>query len=276
MLLRRLGSRQIRNRGTIGGNIGNASPIGDTPPVLIALDATPGAAPRRANDAALTLEDFFLGYRRTALAPGEFIERIDVPMPRPGGNSAATRWPNASTRTSPPSAPRSACDVDGGVVRDIRIGFGGMAATPARARADRTGADRPALDRSARSRAAMDVLDADSRRSPTCAPRAAYRRMVARNLLLQVLSGDRCRDGAAHAAGSAGMNAIDRPSAVGDVIAHDSAAKHVSGEALYIDDMPEPPGLLHAFIRLSARTRMRGSSGWTCRRWLACRASPLS
>ena len=47
------------------------------------------------------------------------------------------------------------------------------------------------------------------------------------------------------------MNAIDRPSPIGTSIAHDSAAKHVSGEALYIDDMPEPPGLLHAYVRLS-------------------------
>ncbi|HEY1935463.1 MAG TPA: xanthine dehydrogenase molybdopterin binding subunit [Acetobacteraceae bacterium] len=53
------------------------------------------------------------------------------------------------------------------------------------------------------------------------------------------------------------MNAIDRPSPIGDLIAHDSAAKHVSGEALYIDDMPEPPGLLHAYIRLSEHAHAR-------------------
>jgi xanthine dehydrogenase large subunit len=53
------------------------------------------------------------------------------------------------------------------------------------------------------------------------------------------------------------MNAIDRPVPIGDAIAHDSAAKHVSGEALYIDDMPEPPGLLHAFIRLSDHAHAR-------------------
>ena len=59
------------------------------------------------------------------------------------------------------------------------------------------------------------------------------------------------------------MNAIDRPSPIerpspiGSAIPHDSAAKHVSGEALYIDDLPEPPGLLHAYIRLSEHAHAR-------------------
>jgi len=53
------------------------------------------------------------------------------------------------------------------------------------------------------------------------------------------------------------MNAINRPSPVGNGVAHDSAARHVSGEALYIDDMPEPPGLLHAFLRLSEHAHAR-------------------
>jgi xanthine dehydrogenase large subunit len=53
------------------------------------------------------------------------------------------------------------------------------------------------------------------------------------------------------------MNAIDRPSPIGNSIAHDSGGKHVSGEALYVDDMPEPPRLLHAFIRLSEHAHAR-------------------
>ncbi|HVC62116.1 MAG TPA: xanthine dehydrogenase molybdopterin binding subunit [Acetobacteraceae bacterium] len=53
------------------------------------------------------------------------------------------------------------------------------------------------------------------------------------------------------------MNAIDRPRPIGSGVAHDSAAKHVSGEARYIDDMPEPPGLLHAYIRLSEHAHAR-------------------
>lgn len=53
------------------------------------------------------------------------------------------------------------------------------------------------------------------------------------------------------------MNAINRPSPIGDTVAHDSAAKHVSGEALYIDDILEPPDLLHAYVRLSEHAHAR-------------------
>ena len=76
--LARLGSRQIRTMGTIGGNIGTASPIGDMPPVLLALETTAHA--RLARGAReLPLEDFFLGYRKTALAPDEVIQSLTLP-----------------------------------------------------------------------------------------------------------------------------------------------------------------------------------------------------
>ena len=80
-LVRRIGSRQIRNLGTIGGNLANASPIGDTPPCLIALEAVltlrSAASTRR-----VAAENFFTGYRKTVLQPGEFIESIRVPRLR--------------------------------------------------------------------------------------------------------------------------------------------------------------------------------------------------
>ncbi|MDH3739934.1 MAG: FAD binding domain-containing protein, partial [Alphaproteobacteria bacterium] len=77
-LIHRIGSRQIRNVGTIGGNIGNASPIGDTPPCLIALDAVLTlCGPDGAREIAL--EDFFLDYRKTDLAKDEIIDSVRVP-----------------------------------------------------------------------------------------------------------------------------------------------------------------------------------------------------
>ena len=82
-LIRRLGSVQIRNSGTIGGNVANGSPIGDSMPALIALGAEvvlrKGSARR-----SLPLEDFYLDYRKTALQPGEFVELIRVPLPQTG------------------------------------------------------------------------------------------------------------------------------------------------------------------------------------------------
>ena len=81
-LLRRLGARQVRNAGTLCGNIANGSPIGDTPPALIALGATlvlrKGDRRRR-----LALEDYFLSYARQDRAPGEFIESVEIPMTTP-------------------------------------------------------------------------------------------------------------------------------------------------------------------------------------------------
>jgi xanthine dehydrogenase small subunit len=77
-LLRRFASIQIRNAGTVGGNIANGSPIGDLAPALIALGATLHLC-RGATRRALPLEAFFLGYGRQDRAPGEFIEAVQVP-----------------------------------------------------------------------------------------------------------------------------------------------------------------------------------------------------
>jgi xanthine dehydrogenase small subunit len=76
----RFASLPVRNAGTMGGNVANGSPIGDSAPVLIALDASlllrRGATQRR-----LRLEDFYLDYMKNALQAGEFVEAIEVPTP---------------------------------------------------------------------------------------------------------------------------------------------------------------------------------------------------
>ena len=77
-MLRRLGSKQVRAAGTVGGNIANGSPIGDSPPVLIALGASIELRHRDARR-TLPLEDFFLDYGRQDRAPGEILTRILVP-----------------------------------------------------------------------------------------------------------------------------------------------------------------------------------------------------
>ena len=107
--LARLGSRQIRTMGTIGGNIGTASPIGDMPPVLLALEARLKLASTR-GARELPLEEFFLGYRKTALAPDEVIESITMPKLWPGECSFATRSASGATRTSRPSRRLSPAD----------------------------------------------------------------------------------------------------------------------------------------------------------------------
>ncbi|MGA3003976.1 MAG: xanthine dehydrogenase small subunit [Acetobacteraceae bacterium] len=183
ILVRRLGSRQIRNRGTIGGNIGNASPIGDTPPALIALDAT--VVLRRGTvERVLPVAEFFLGYRRTALLRSEFIARIDVPLPQPGKQFRCYKV--AKRFDQDISAVCAAFNIElvDGRVRDIRIGFGGMAATPVR-----VAPVEQALIGEAWTEtnvvAAMDGLDAALTPISDMRASAWYRRVVARNLLFK-------------------------------------------------------------------------------------------
>ncbi len=129
-LIRRYGSVQVRNAATVGGNIANGSPVGDSPPALIALGAT---LHLRHGDSrrALPLEDFFLAYGRQDRRPGEFVEAVSVPR-RPD----RLRCYKLSKRFDQDISAVCGCfviRVDDGSVSEARIAFGGMAGTPKRA-----------------------------------------------------------------------------------------------------------------------------------------------
>ncbi|MBH3461786.1 xanthine dehydrogenase small subunit [Pseudomonas putida] len=133
-LLHRFASLQIRNQGTLGGNIGNASPIGDSPPLLIALNAQ---IVLRQGDRqrTLALEDYFIDYRITARQDSEFIEKILVPR---ASNDWTFRAYKVSKRLDDDISAVCAAfnlNIENGVVGGVRIAFGGMAAIPKRARA---------------------------------------------------------------------------------------------------------------------------------------------
>jgi xanthine dehydrogenase small subunit len=133
-LLHRFASLQIRNQGTLGGNIGNASPIGDAPPLLIALGAQ--IVLRKGNDTrSLPIEDYFLDYKVTARQEAEFIEKIIVP--RAQQNQAFRAYKVSKRLDDDISAVCAAFNlrIEDGVVQDARIAFGGMAAIPKRAAA---------------------------------------------------------------------------------------------------------------------------------------------
>ena len=136
-LLHRFASLQIRNQGTLGGNIGNASPIGDAPPLLIALGAQ--IALRQGNTRRiLPLQDYFLDYKVTARQEAEFIEKIIVP--RKQANQAFRAYKVSKRLDDDISAVCAAFNLTivDGVVTDARIAFGGMAAIPKRASACET------------------------------------------------------------------------------------------------------------------------------------------
>jgi xanthine dehydrogenase small subunit len=132
-MLERFASLQIRHQGTLGGNIANGSPIGDTPPMLLALNASlelqHGQRVRR-----LPLNEFFLSYRKTALQEGEFIRAIVIPKVTPSQTFAA--WKVSKRLEDDISAVFAALLVDtdsSGVVTEARIAFGGMAEIAKRA-----------------------------------------------------------------------------------------------------------------------------------------------
>ncbi|UYN94564.1 MAG: xanthine dehydrogenase small subunit [Enhydrobacter sp.] len=130
--LSRLGSRQIRCMGTIGGNLGTASPIGDMPPVLLALEARLRLVSRR-GARELPLEEFFIGYRKTALAPDEVIESISVPKLQPGEIFHCDKVSKRRDQDISTVAGAYRLRIGNGKVEEARLAFGGMAAIPKRA-----------------------------------------------------------------------------------------------------------------------------------------------
>ena len=183
-LIRRLGSRQIRNLGTIGGNIGTASPIGDTLPCLIALDATVILRSAEAKR-EMPIEDFFTGYRKTALQVGEFIEAVRIP--RLGRAQQFHTYKISKRFDQDISAVIGAYRIEltEGIVNDIRIAYGGMAATPKRASAcEKVLLGKPWTQ--ANATGAAEAMATDYAPITDFRAGAEYRSRVAANLLVRL------------------------------------------------------------------------------------------
>ncbi|MFI6422918.1 xanthine dehydrogenase small subunit [Streptomyces sp. NPDC050842] len=124
-------SRLIRNGATLGGNLGTGSPIGDAPPVLLALEASVVLADAD-GEREIPLAEYFTGYRQSVRRPGELIRAVRVPLPLSSVTAfhkiAKRRFDDISS-----VAAAFALDVEDGTVRKARIGLGGVAATPIRA-----------------------------------------------------------------------------------------------------------------------------------------------
>ena len=131
-LIRRLGSTQIRSAGTMGGNIANGSPIGDSPPPLIALGATL-VLRSKAGRREMPLEEFFIAYGKQDRRPGEFVELIRLPLPRDGYQFRCYKISKRFDQDITACLGAFHASIANGIVEDIRIAYGGMAATPKRA-----------------------------------------------------------------------------------------------------------------------------------------------
>jgi xanthine dehydrogenase small subunit len=178
----RFASPPIRNAGTMGGNVANGSPIGDSAPVLIALDASI-VLRRGPRVRSMALADFYVDYMKNRLEPGEFVQAIEVPAARRDERFRAYKI-----------SKRFDCDIsavcaalvvaldDAGRVETARFAYGGMAAIVKRAaRAEAHVLGQPWTE--ATVQAAIDALAEDFEPLTDMRASAGYRRQVAGNLL---------------------------------------------------------------------------------------------
>ena len=240
-MLRVFGSRQIRNRATMGGNLVTASPIGDSAPVLLALDASLVLL-SAGGERVVPIDQFFTSYRRTALRPGEILKTIIVPRFR--SHPGLTRycgWHKVSKRREMDISTVAACfrmDVDDcGLVREARLAYGGVAPTPARARV----AEAAILGKlwpSEALAAVQEPLRSEFAPISDVRGRANYRQALILSLFERfcaIPSGSPAMPAASAWERTAIKFHSSRPR-LPRPLPHESGRKHTTGEAIYTDD----------------------------------------
>ncbi len=128
-----IGGWQIQNRATVGGNMANASPAGDSLPVLLALEATVVMVGPRGTR-AIPYDEFHVGYRQTALAPDEIIAWVRIPDPAKGSIQIFRKVGTREAQSISKVSVAMVAHVHGGRFHRVRFGAGSLAATPVRLR----------------------------------------------------------------------------------------------------------------------------------------------
>jgi xanthine dehydrogenase small subunit len=178
----RFASLPIRNAGTLGGNVANGSPIGDSMPALITLGAEVVLRQGK-KTRVLPLDAFYLGYQKSALQTGEFVVAIRVPRPARDLRFRTYKVSKRYDQDISAVCAAFALKIDGdGTITEARVAFGGMAATPQRAAQAEAALTGAPWDE-ATARRAMDALTADYQPLTDMRASSAYRLKVARNLL---------------------------------------------------------------------------------------------
>jgi xanthine dehydrogenase small subunit len=209
-LWRRFAGPPVRHAGTLGGNLANGSPIGDSAPALMALGARLvlrcGPAER-----SVPLDAFYLDYMKNQLAPGEFVAYVEVPLPDPSRDQRLRAYKISKRFDCDISALCAGLmiELDGDTVRDARFCYGGMAATVRRAHGAEAAVRGQRWDRAAVD-AAIVALAADFTPLTDLRASAAYRRLVAGNLLRRFWLETRPAGGE-DAAGDAALDAAVAP-----------------------------------------------------------------
>ncbi len=245
-MLRVFGSRQIRNRATMGGNIVTASPIGDSAPVLLALEAKVLLVSESA-ERTLPITEFFVAYRKTALQPGEVLKKIIIP--RGGAAAGLTRragWYKVSKRREMDISTVAGCfvvDLDAQqTVRHVRLGYGGVAALPSRAR--KTEDALLGKKWSAETiQSVLPILGTEFTPISDVRGSAQYRTGLITGLLEKFFAKEATND-----IPDAPLPArAERSMALLKSLPHESGHKHVTGEAIYTDDIGARKSMLEVW-----------------------------
>ncbi|HYC71988.1 MAG TPA: xanthine dehydrogenase molybdopterin binding subunit [Opitutaceae bacterium] len=256
-MLRVFAARQIRNRATLGGNLATASPIGDSAPVLMALDAAVMLASPR-GERTVPLDEFFTGYRRTVLGPDEVIREVVLPRFEPAkGLTRRGDFIKVSHRQELDISIVAAAfrvDLDAaGVVRAARLAYGGVAERTKRARQAEAALVGRRLEEAAEDVArilAQEFTPIDDVRSG-----AAYRRGLVVSLWEKFMRGEASgiHDGAP-AYAYQGPWAVDEATRA---LRHESAVGHVTGRAQYVHDTALRRPMLEVWPVMAPHARAR-------------------
>ncbi|QJE96065.1 xanthine dehydrogenase molybdopterin binding subunit [Luteolibacter luteus] len=220
-MFRWFGSRQIRHRATLGGNLATASPIGDSAPILLALDAVMVLVSAD-GEREVPIAEFFTGYRKTVLRAEELIRAIRIPRSPKGRVAFYKVSKRCEMDISIVAAGFRVVQDETGIVKEARLAFGGVAERPMRAMAvEEALIGRPLLI----DEAVLDFLERSFTPLSDVRGSADYRCAVIRGLFEKFVADEvtETRVPAAHFDGGGGM-------------VHESARGHVTGSARYVHD----------------------------------------
>src|SRR3989440_2135147 len=234
------GSRQIRNRATLGGNLVTASPIGDSAPVLLALEASAVLA-SAAGERVLPLDEFFVAYRKTALQPGEILKSLVLPRPQ-ADIQTRRRFFKVSKRREMDISTVAACFAvaldQSGIITKARLAYGGVAALPMRAKKTEAALLGKYWSDSTREEV-LPIIENEFTPISDVRGSAVYRQKLIANLLRKFFAGE----GQTMANRKIARFLSPRP----ESSAHESAHKHVTGEAIYVDDVAQAQTMLEVW-----------------------------
>ena len=276
-MLRVFGSRQIRNRATMGGNLIAASPIGDSAPVLLALGAhvvlaslrngagSPPIEPRtngssELNERVVPIEQFFVGYRRTALRPDEVLKTIVIPRFAPPGLRRECAWYKVSKRREMDISTVAACfavDLDQtGTVQGARLAYGGVAETPARARKTEEALIGRIWNEAA-IEAVLLVLETEFTTISDVRGSADFRRVLVSNLLRKFHFEHPFLPLTRSRGLPKSVETIPVSLAGPKPLPHESAHQHVTGTAVYTDDQTAGKPMLEVWPVCATHARAK-------------------